>query len=194
MDEDGLEFGTKEQILSILRQVERLDTHAVSSQNEAPDRLAPQGDGEHAAHAGKTSGVPGKEGVKHGFGIAMRVKPVAECFELRPQLQMVVDFAVEYNDRVAIARGHWLIARSQVENLQSGRAQGAQPGGENPLLIWSAMGQGRGRRTNPIRIGSPAFLGKAGNAAQSGSTSAFVSKTIVITTLPRLMLGAQRIP
>jgi uncharacterized membrane protein len=44
------------------------------------------------------------------------------------------------------------------------------------------MDQGRGRCTNPIRVGCPAFLGKAGNAAQSGSTS----KTIVITTLPRL--------
>ncbi len=70
----------------------------------------------------------------------MGMKLVAECFELRPQLQMVVNFAVEYNDRVAIARGHWLIAGSQIENLQTRRAQGAQPRGENALLVWSAMG------------------------------------------------------
>ena len=125
MDEDGLEFGAKEQVLSVLRQVERLDAHAVSSQNEPLGRLAPQSDGEHAAHAGKTSGVPGEEGVKNGLGIAMSMKLVAKCLELGPQLQVIVNFAVEYDDRVAIARGHWLIARSQIENLQSGRAQGA---------------------------------------------------------------------
>ena len=69
-----------------------------------------------------------------------------------------------------------LIAGSQIEDLQPGRAQGAQPGGENSLLVWSAMGQGRGGRANPIRIGSPAFLGKSNNATQSGNTSGKVKE------------------
>ncbi len=78
MDEDRLQFGAEEQVLSVLRQVERLDAHAVSSQNEAPGRLAPQGDREHAAQAGKTSGVPCQEGIEHCLGIAMGMKLVAE--------------------------------------------------------------------------------------------------------------------
>ena len=101
----------------------------------------------------------------------MGVKCVPEGFQLRPQFQVVIDFAIEYDDRVAIARGDRLIARSQIENLQPGGAEGAQAGGENSLLVWSAMSEGRSGCANPVRIATPAFLGKANNATQSGNTS-----------------------
>src|ERR1700677_1144545 len=110
MDEDGLEFRTKDQILSILSQVERLDAHAIASQDQASGGLAPQGDREHPAHAGKASGIPGQECIKHCFGVATTKKAVAKSFQLRPQFKMVVDFAVEYDDSVAVTRGYGLIA------------------------------------------------------------------------------------
>src|ERR1700722_13302539 len=84
---------------------------------------------------------------------------------------MVVDFPIEYDDGVVIAGGHGLIARGQVENLQAGGSEGAQAGGKYSLLVWPSMGQGRSCCANPIRIGSPAFLGKASNATQTGNTS-----------------------
>ena len=102
MDEDRLQFGTKEQIFSILRQVEGLDAHAIASQNQPPGGLAPQRDGEHAAHAGKAGRIPRQEGMEHGLGVAMGMKLVAESFQFRPQFQMVIDFAVEDDDGVAI--------------------------------------------------------------------------------------------
>jgi hypothetical protein len=99
------------------------------------------------------------------------VKLVAEGFQLRPQFQVVIDFAIEYDDRIAIARGDRLIARRQIEDLQPGCAEGAQAGGENSLLVWSAMSEGRSGCANPIRIATPAFLGKANNATQRDNTS-----------------------
>jgi hypothetical protein len=58
----------------------------------------------------------------------MGMKLIAERFQLRPKFKMVIDFPVEDNHGVAIARSNGLIARSEIENLQSGCAQGAQAG------------------------------------------------------------------
>jgi hypothetical protein len=77
-----------------------------------------------------------------------------------------------------------LIACSQIEDLQPGRPERAQAGGEYSLLIWSAMCKGRSGCANPVRIATPAFLGKANNATQSGNTSGKVNdftQSIVIT-------------
>jgi hypothetical protein len=101
----------------------------------------------------------------------MGAKPIAQGLELRPQFQVVIDFSIEYDHRVPVARGDRLIARSQIEDLQPGCAEGAQAGGENSLLVWSAMSEGRSGCANPIRIATPAFLGKANNATQSANTS-----------------------
>src|ERR1700677_4689462 len=110
MDEDGFEFRTKDQVLSIPGQVERLDAHTISRQDQASGGLAPQGYRKHPAHAGKTCGIPGQERIKHRFGVATTMKTVAKSFQLRPQFKMVVDFTVEYDDSVAVARGDGLIA------------------------------------------------------------------------------------
>jgi hypothetical protein len=118
----------------------------------------------------------------------MSTEHVAQSFQLRPQFKMVIDFSVEYDDCVAIARSDWLISGSQIEDLQAGCAQRAQAGGEDTLLVRSSMGQGRGSGANPFGIRSPAFLGKAGNATQIGNTSRkakpfsnFFPQTIVIS-------------
>src|ERR1700677_3955188 len=101
----------------------------------------------------------------------MGKKLVAESFQLRAEFKVVIDFSIEHDDRVAIARSDRLIACSQIENLQASGAHTTQARGEDSLLVRSSMGQGRGSGADPVGIRSPALLGKAGNATQIGSTS-----------------------
>src|ERR1700760_2320925 len=58
MDQDRLELRAKEYVLAVPGDVEWLDSHAVTGQNEPPGRLAPQGDGKHSPQARKASYIP----------------------------------------------------------------------------------------------------------------------------------------
>ncbi len=81
----------------------------------------------------------------------MRVEAVPQLLELGTDFEVVIDFAVEDDDGVAIGRLDRLVAAGYVENRQPGSAQGAVGGLMHTLLVWSAMDQrGRGFR-NPFR-------------------------------------------
>ena len=82
--------------------VERLDAHAVAGQHQAPRGFGPQRDGKHAAQAGKATGIPLEKGGQNRFGVAVRVETMAELFQFGAQFQVVVNFAVEDDDRVAV--------------------------------------------------------------------------------------------
>ena len=166
MDQERLQLRAEDDVFAVMGEVERLDPHAIARKHEAPFRLLPQGDAEHAAHPAKALRIPFKEGMEYGLGIAMGMETVAKAFEFPTQLEVVIDFAVEDDDGIAITREERLVARSEVENLQSGCAHRTQARVENSLLVGSAMRQGSGGGANPIRIGGPALLCKASNAAQ----------------------------
>ena len=52
---------------------------------------------------------------------------------------MIVDLAIEDNDSVTIITDEWLIAATQVDDLQTHRAQRGGPAFINSLLIRTAM-------------------------------------------------------
>ncbi len=67
------------------------------------------------------------------------MEPVPQFLELRANLEMVVDLAVERHGRVAIVADERLIAAGQIDDLQSDGAQGCLAALENPLLVRAAM-------------------------------------------------------
>jgi hypothetical protein len=99
------------------------------------------------------------------------VKTVSALLQLDPQFRMVVDFAVEGDDDVAILGHYGLIAPAEVDDFEPRRAQRGRLRLENALLVGSAMNQradgfldsARGA-TARRRWGSK--MREAGNAAQ----------------------------
>ena len=110
--------------------------------------------------------------MQNRLGIAVAVETVAQRFQLLAQLQMVVDFAVEDDDGVAVVGLDGLVAACQIDDLQAGRAQRAEIGTEDALLVGSAMGEGGGGGLNAVRTGRPVLMGKSDNATQNAETPA----------------------
>jgi hypothetical protein len=64
---------------------------------------------------------------------------VPPFLELRANLDVVVDLAVERNSRVPIVAEERLIATGQIDDLQSDGAERGFAALENPLLVRAAM-------------------------------------------------------
>ncbi len=79
---------------------------------------------------------------------------------------MIVDFAVEHDDGVAVFGRDGLIAVLEVKDLQARRAHRACLGLINTKLVWSAVDQSGGGVPNAIRRWRPIFMSKSDNAAQ----------------------------
>lgn len=101
--------------------VEGLDAERVAGEGEFLLVVVPDGNGEHAAQAGKHGGaIFGKEG-ENNFSIAGGAEGVAARDELSAELLVVVDFAVEDEDVATVGRMHGLIgAGCGVENGEAG--------------------------------------------------------------------------
>ena len=110
------------QIFAASRDVKRLDAHAVARQHQPPVRFGPQRDGKHAAQARKAARVPFQKGVQNGLGIGGGSKVVSGLLQFGAQFGVVVNLAVEGDDRIAAGVRHGLIAAHQVSNLQTGSA------------------------------------------------------------------------
>ena len=103
--------------------------------------------------------------MQNRLGIAVRVEVVAQLLQFGANFQVVINFAVEDDDGVAIRRLNWLVAAGYVENCQTGSAQRAVGGLVHTLLVWSAMDQ-RGRGFgDPFRTPEPILMCKSYNPA-----------------------------
>src|ERR1700685_3348387 len=103
MREDGFYFGAEIKISLIVREIKRLDAHAVAQQYQAAAVLGPESGGVHSSQFRERASIPFKEGVEQNFGIAARMKLVPEGFQFAAQFAMVVDFAVINQGRVVRA-------------------------------------------------------------------------------------------
>ena len=103
MLQDRLQLRAEIQIVAAAVDVQRLDAHAVARQHQAlfATRV-------HSATANmprkpaKAVRVPLQKGVQNRFRVAVRLEAVPERFQFLPQLQVVINFAVEGDDGVAI--------------------------------------------------------------------------------------------
>src|ERR1700722_1846921 len=110
MREDAFQLGAEEHFAIVVRVVERLDAHAVASQNEPPFGLHPEGDGKHSAETGKAFAAPFHERVQNHFSVATSLEAGSASLQLQPQLMVIEYFAVEDDNHVAIRTDQRLVA------------------------------------------------------------------------------------
>ena len=65
-------------------------------------RFGPECDRKHSAQPGKTGGIPLEESVQNRFRISAGVESVPTLFQFDAQFRVIVDFAIENDDRVAV--------------------------------------------------------------------------------------------
>jgi hypothetical protein len=171
MYEDALEFGGKEDVVAALHDVKRLDAEAITAEDEALARVAPQSDAKHAAQVREACSVPLEEGVQNGFSIAVGVEAMAAGFELFADVEVIVDFAVESDGGVAVIGNDGLIAAGEVNNLETGSAQAAGRRAMHSLLVGTAVQQRSRRLGDTFRTRIPTFGCESDYAAQILSAS-----------------------
>ncbi len=81
MDKDGLQLRSEVQIVTALRDVERLDAHAIAREYEPFLRLRPQRNREHPTQARKAFRIPLEECVQHGLGVAVGLELMSGRFQ-----------------------------------------------------------------------------------------------------------------
>ena len=104
--------------------------------------------------------------MEHRFCIAMSVKAVAARFKSFADFEVIIYFAVEDDNGVAVGGVNRLIPPVQINDFQTGGAQIALAGSVDALLIGAAMNKGRSRLSNALSFGEPALRCKSDYAAQ----------------------------
>ena len=120
---DRLDLGSEDQAFLRPAEIERLLSHAVARQLQPPLLPVPHCKCEHASGPTQRLGQsPVGNGRKKRFGVGMTA-PVGRRTSRRqvaPQLQVIVDFAIEGNDIPAAVRKHRLVARLRgIDDRQS---------------------------------------------------------------------------
>ena len=90
----------------------------------------------------------------------------ANLLQFTADVSMVVDFAVERDDDVAILGNNGLIAPAEVDDLEPGRAQRGRLRLENALLVGSAVNQCADGFLDTPQCSLGLKMCEAGNAAQ----------------------------
>ena len=99
---------------------------------------------------------------------------MTQLFQLRAQLEMIVNFAVEDNSGMAVIGEDGLIARGQVQNLQPRGAERKNRCLVDALLVWTAMHNRCRSRTDSLRRRDPVLMRESGDAAQRPNLSLFL--------------------
>ncbi len=81
-------------------------------------------------------------GMNYRFSVAVGVESVPEFLQLRPQLQVVVDLAVENNPGAAVLVVNWLLTPGKIDNREPAHAQADGPVDVESVVIRTAMPDG----------------------------------------------------
>ncbi len=159
--------------------------------------FGPDGDGEHAAQLLKAAGVPLQKRVQNGFGVAVRVEAVAQLLQLGPDFQVVVDFAVEDDDGVAVVASGWAgrrRAKSRIFRRVAPSEQVADsyaPCWSGPrwtsVAVASAIRSGRGNPSLCVKPYNPAHV-----SLRPGVANSLVTKLSQWRALDRHTKGRRR--
>src|SRR6267378_4026906 len=90
-----------------------------------------------------------------------------QFFEFGPQLQVIVNLAVENDSGVAVFRQNRLIAGVQIDDFQARGAHRKKIGLEDALLVGAAMGERSGCFPNALGRRRPIFSREPCNSAQA---------------------------
>src|SRR5713101_843863 len=141
MRKDGLQLRTKNQFIAAPVDIQGLDAHAVARQDEPLLSRRPQRYGKHAVESLEAASAPSQEGLQHYFCVTAGSEDVAGVFQFVSQFTVIVDLAVENDDRLAVFAEQRLLAGLQIDDLQAHRSQGNVRGFVCALLVRTPMNE-----------------------------------------------------
>ena len=159
--EQRFQFRSKYDVAAGLPNVQRFDTHTVARQHQPLPGFRPDGERKHAAKPFKAVCVPFEERPESHFRIALGPEPMAAGFQFAPKFAKVIDFAVIDNGGTAVFCGERLVTADQVDNLQTNGTERNVRRPVTPLLIWSAVRDGRRHRMHNGLVRTPGAMRKA---------------------------------
>jgi hypothetical protein len=105
--------------------------------------------------------------MQNDLGIAGAVEAVTETLQFLPQGRMVINLAVEGNNRGAVITYDGLVASAQVDDLEADGAKGHVFRLENSLLIGAPMEKRRRHAAGYTLTHRPVFMREPGYTAHS---------------------------
>jgi hypothetical protein len=149
--EDRLDLAAEDHLAVALGVVERPHPDPIASQDQAALGAIPQREGPLAVHPIEGVLAPLLPGVEDDLGVALGAEAVAGGDELRAQLDVVEDLAVEDDPQSLVLVGHRLLAAGQIDDRQAGVGQPGARVAVGPELVGPAVvhrpqhpGQSRG--------------------------------------------------
>jgi len=94
------------------------------------------------------------------------MEPMTETLKFGTQFLMIVDFAIENDDAIAVIAQDGLVPRLSVYNLEACRPKRDEAGLEHLLMIWPAVDKRGSHTSDSVRIRRPIAVRKAYNSAQ----------------------------
>ena len=116
------DFRAKQKALGRLYQIERLHPERVARGKKLAGRRIDRNEGIHAGQALDAVLAPGPEHVGDDFRVAFGAETHAERLQFPAQIDMIVNFAVERDEKALIERRLRLRAVRRVHNPQATRA------------------------------------------------------------------------
>src|SRR5438132_722333 len=117
--EDCLDFGAKQQALTVKSIVQRLLPQAVARNQYFAAALVIQRQRKHAAQLVNAIAAQFLVQMDYHLGVAMRGEPVPPALQLGTELREVVDLAVENDPDGSILVKHRLVASSQIDDAKA---------------------------------------------------------------------------
>ena len=140
-----------------MRVIERLDTQRIAREKQErrlckTSSQIKHGKGKHAAQFLGTLFFPFFPGVRDGFRVRLRGEGMAQSQQARPQLAVVVDFAVEDDGYVVCLIPNGLAAADKVDDAQPAHAERyagcARLFDQVSFIVGAAVAHGCGHRAH----------------------------------------------
>src|SRR5215475_8755950 len=116
MEQQGAEFGSKDQIAIHFGEQQRFLSYPVASDKQLRRSIVPNCKCEHASQMLRAVGAILVIGMNNSFCIAVRVERVPELFKFLAELEIVVDLAIENDPSGAVLIGNWLLPTLDIDD------------------------------------------------------------------------------
>ena len=148
--------GREPQPVGRLREVERLDAQPVPAEDQPAGVLLQQGEGEHPEEVVDAVHAPPVVGLGDDLGVGGGEEAVAVALQLRAELLVVVDAAVEHGDQAQLGVHHRLGAGlGQVDDGQPAMGQRDRAVVPQAVPVGSAGLHHRGDAIDGRDVGGP---------------------------------------
>ena len=142
--QEAFDLRAKQQDVVFMVIVEGLDAEDIPCGEQSAAVAVVDDEREHPAQAVEQGGAPFLVAVEQDFGIGAVAEGMPGGAELLTEFVVVVDFAVEAQDKAVVFVVHGLRAVFQVDNGQAAEAEGDMTVGKESFGIGAAVGDGVG--------------------------------------------------